>query len=369
MSGTDSPNTGSGNDTALSFDDGVAAIEGFLSSVPDSLEEGDKDSATVNESQTASDQDEGAEASTEANGENAEGDDDPDLELELDASDEGKPAPDEPAFKNGQFASRDAKVKLDDGTTISVADLIAGNMFQRKFTEKTTALSEEKKNFDKERGDFADTKKQVEQQRQALLTLASELLPKEPQPVNPDEDPHGYISYLAEKEAYQSKVNRLQELWQASQGDQAKQTEQQKKEAEEAEKAALADLELWKSGEREKLFNAIPKLKEKANREKWQAETSKIARDVYGLDDEELSSVFDHRYLMILSDAAAFRRALAKQKAGDKPAPVQNQQPRIPQKQRMAPQAPQARDFTAATDRLRKTGSLQDAAKALEKFV
>lgn len=368
MSGTDSPQ-GSGADTALSSEDGVAAIEGFLSSVPDELEEAGQDSAKVAESQNTQGQEQAASQSEEANDNPVEGEDDPDLELDLDDTDEGKPAPDEPAFKNGQFASRDAKVKLDDGTTISVSELIAGNMFQRKFTEKTTALSEERKAFDKERGDFQDTIKQVEQQRNVLLTLASKLLPKEPQPVDPNEDPAAYLSYLAERDAYQKTAAELQELWQASQGDQAKQTEQQQKEQEAAEKAALEQFSSWKAEEETKLLNALPKLKDKAYREKWQADIVKTARETYGLQDDELGSVNDHRYALILADAAAYRRAIAKQKAGNPPAAAQPPQPRIPQKQRMAPQAQQNRDFTAATDRLRKTGSLEDAARALEKFV
>jgi hypothetical protein len=366
MSGTDSPDEGSGADTALSFDDGVAAIEGFLSRVPDALEEDDQDSATNAESQTT---DEGQDSDVETPEETAGDDTDEDLDLDLDASDDGKPAPDEPSFKAGQFASRDAKVKLDDGTTISVADLIAGNMFQSTFTKKTTELAGERKALETERSEFAETKQRIERERQVILTLASELLPKPPEPVDPDTDPHGYLTYLKQREEYQDKVSKLDALWQSAQGEHAKALEKHQREQEEAEKKDAEEFGKWVKDERSKFIDAIPKLKDQKNLDAWTSETVKIGMGHYKLTPEELKNLFDHRYLLILNDAVAYRKALAKREAGAKPAPVQQQQPRLQPKQRMAPNAVQNRDFAAASDRLRKTGSLFDAAKALEKFV
>lgn len=365
MSGTDSPETGSGADTSLSFEDGAAAIEGLLSSVPDILDEDDQDSAQGEESQNTEGQ------NSEESAADTAGDDDEDegLELEEDATDDGKPAPDDPKIKAGQFAPREAKVKLDDGTTISVADLIAGNMFQSTFTKKTTELKAEKNTLDAERSEFAETKKQVEHQRNVVLTLVNELMPKEPVAVDPNEDPAGYIAYLAEREAYQAKVGKLQHLWHSSQTEQAKSAEKQKKEQEEAERQKSEDFGKWAETENAKFYDAIPRLKDKANLEKWGKDVYDIGQTHYKLTEEEIAGTVDHRYLMILTDAIAFRKAVAKRDAGAKQPPAQAPQPKIPQRQRMAPQAVQNRDHVNATSRLRETGSLDAAAKALEKFV
>lgn len=365
MSATDSPNTGSGADTALSYDDGVAAIEGFLSRVPDGIEDNDdQDSAAIEESQTTEGQSEAG-----AKGEPEEDADD-DLNIDLDDTEEdGKPAPDEPKIKAGQFAPPDAKVKLDDGTTISVADLIAGNMFQKTFTKKTTEHAEKVKAFEAERSEFAETKKQVEHQRNVILALTPKLLPKEPTPVDPNEDPAGYLAYLAERDAYQSRMAELQQLWQASQGEQTKSAEKQKKEQEAAAKKAEEELRTWAETESQKFYEAVPRLKDEAKRKEWASDLFEIGAKEYGLTEEEIAAIFDHRHLRIVTDAIAFRKAVAKRDAGQKAPPAQMRQPNLPAKQRMSQQTTQTREANVAADRLRKTGSPFDAVKALEKFV
>lgn len=374
MSGTDSPAQGSGNDTALSYEDGVAALEGFLSRVPDGIEDNDdQDSAAGDESQNAEGQNSEVDAKADTESQDAksgEENDDDDLELDLDDSDTSKDAPDEPKFKAGQFASHDAKVKLEDGTTISVADLIAGNMFQSTFTKKTTALAEDRKAFDAERGEFAETKKQVEHQRNVILSLVNELMPKEPQsPTDPD-DPLQEIEYQRELRIYQQKMGKLQTLWQQSQADQTKAAEKQKQEQEEAAKKQSEEYQAWAQKESEKFFEKYPKLKSEEELKKWANTVYSVAENYYGIPPEEVAMLADHRHLMILTDAAKWREAISKRDASAKQkTPQQPQQARIPQKQRMGNQTVQNRDFSVATDRLRKTGSYEDAIKALEKFV
>lgn len=365
MSDTDSPEQGSGNDTALTVEAGAAAIENLLSSVPD--DESQKDSVTNEEST-----DEGQQVSVDS-APKASDDEEDGLEFDDEAPEQVKPAPEDPQFKAGQFASRDAKVKLDDGTTLSVAELITGNMFQRTFTEKTTALSQEKKALEAEKGQFAETKQQIEHQRNVILTLAQELIPQEPQFVDPNADPIGYMNYLAERDAYQQKMNKLQHLWNSTQQEQAQLTERQKKDQEEHQRQQQEIYMENLKTEQEKLFHAIPRLKDEAERQKFFKDAVDIGQTIYGVSADEIQAIADHRYMRILADALAFRKAIAKRDASKQPQPVsaqaQAQQPRIQQRQRMAPQTPQAREAGNAADRLRKTGSIEDAAKALMKFV
>jgi hypothetical protein len=361
MSETDSPDTGSGNDTALSLEGGAAAIENLLSNVPDQPETEGQDSGPSEESRNEG----------QPNADAADAADDTDgLEFDDETTEPVTDAPKEPEFKAGQFAARDAKVKLDDGSTISVADLISGNMFQRTFTEKTTALSQDKRALEAEKGQFAETKQQIEHQRNVILTLAQELLPQEPAPVDPDQDPLGYMQYLRDRDVYQEKMNKLSYLWQSQQQEQVQLTQRQQQEQ---EQALLQQQEQFQAGlkaEWDLLVTAIPHLKDEAKRQQFQADAVEIGSSVYGLKPEEINSVVDHRFIRVLADAVAFRKAIAKRDAAKLPAPpAQAQQPRIQQRQRMAPQTVQARDQSSSFDRLRKTGSLTDAAKALEKFV
>jgi hypothetical protein len=368
MSETDSPAQGSGNDTALTIDAGAAAIEGLLSSVPEQAE-ANQDSATNEESQNT--ENEGAQANDDNASQEAPDEGDDGLEFDDETTDAAADAPKEPEFKAGQFAAHDAKVKLDDGSTISVSELIAGNMFQRTFTQKTTALSEEKKAFEAERSQFAETKQQIEQQRNIILTLAQELIPQEPQPVDPDQDMVGYINYLAQRDAYLGKMAKLQYLWNSTQQEQSQLTAKQQKEQEEFQRQQQERYQSRLQTEQQKLFEVIPALKDDARRAAFIKDAVKIGGDVYGITPEEIQAISDHRYMRALYDAIAFRKAVAKRDNG-KQAQVPAQQapqPRIQQRQRMATQAPEVRDSNSAAERLRKTGSREDAVKALMKFV
>jgi len=81
-------------------------------------------------------------------------DDDP---LGFDAEDVAADAADEPdesdeaEIKGGRFAPDTAKVTLDDGTVTTIAELKRGTLFQRDYTQKTQALSEDRKTFEAER--------------------------------------------------------------------------------------------------------------------------------------------------------------------------------------------------------------------------
>jgi hypothetical protein len=72
-------------------------------------------------------------------------DDDPlglNAEDEAAAADADDPDGPEAEIKGGRFAPDSAKVKLDDGTTISIAELKRNNLYHAGFTQKTQQLSE-----------------------------------------------------------------------------------------------------------------------------------------------------------------------------------------------------------------------------------
>lgn len=355
MSETDSPVMGSGNDSAMSVEDSAAAIANLLSNVPNDRESVRQDSVKE-ESENEGNQPEVDNA--QAPDEELDG-----LEFDDETTGEGEDAPAETEFKQGKFAARDAKVKLEDGTTISVEDLIAGNMFQRTFTQKTMALAEKAKAFEAERDQFVGTIQQVEQQRNLILTLAEKLIPKEPTPVDPNEDPMGYMSYMQQREQYGKTMSELAALWQANEASQYQTKEQQTRAQVEAHQATL-------KAETQKLLEVYPNLKKTEEAAKFKDTLTNEGEKFFKISPEEINAITDSRFLIILDKAIRYERAIAKRDAAKRGTQQQapTQQTRIPQRQR-ATQTPENIARNQAVDRLRKTGSLNDAAKALEKFV
>jgi len=107
--------SGTAEDTALSFDAGVDALSNLDldPETPDLPEDQDQDAA-------------GSEDTV----------DEAALDAEATAEDDETDAPEEVAA-GGKFVSKDAKVRLDDGTVISVGELARNNLFQRDYTRKT----------------------------------------------------------------------------------------------------------------------------------------------------------------------------------------------------------------------------------------
>ena len=328
MSETDLPDEGTGNDTALSFNDGVAAIENLL---PDDLE-----TDNVNE-------DEGHDTDQEF--------DDDDLVLDDEADGESD-EPETVEFKGGKFASDDAKVTLEDGSTISVADLKRNNLFQRDYTKKTQELSEQRRAFEDNQRQTQEYAQQLAQQREIIFTLANQYIPKEPTREMLSADP---IGYMEAKASYDEQMGQLNRLWQSQERDKQHLTAQQS-----AQSAQSLERERARAAE------IIPAFRTPEKFEAFRNDVANFGVNTYGYKIEELSSITDSRALHVIADAMAYRKAKAAQESRQV---APQAKPKIVQKQRMAPQAQSNRDHQQASARLAKTGSIDDAAKALMKFV
>src|SRR5687768_11467295 len=88
----------------------------------------------VEQSEDAEDE---LQASDEDEGESA-GEDDPESQAD-DEDDE------EPDSDHGRFVASNGKVKLPDGTVSTIADLIAGNMKERDYRQKTMELAPQRR--------------------------------------------------------------------------------------------------------------------------------------------------------------------------------------------------------------------------------
>lgn len=299
------------------------------------------------------DQDEAAAATPEAE------EDDPlglDVEAEdVDETDADDPDGSEPEIKGGRFAPDTAKVTLDDGTVITVAELKRNNLYQRGFTEKTTALAKERETFEAERQSVTEYAQSLDQSREYLAWYAEKHLPKDPGPFTGDSihDPASYIHWSAERD----KWALHQQAYQVFQQQKA---EEQQRQNGETQKQAETRL----MREREALLKAMPVLKDPVKgKVAWDTMVSGAAEH-YGITPDMVNTIGDHRLLVVLREALAYRRLKAS-------APqVRQQVAQRPVKpgRRAAPTVTAQRERQGRTERLRSTGSFEDGVVALQDF-
>ncbi len=322
-------------DEPLSLDEGAEDITDILDDPQeDNVENESEEKADdqVTESETEVEEDEEA-------GEDEIDDEEVDDDEEEDTSE----------YAGGRFAADNAKVTLDDGTTISVGELKRNNLFQRDYTKKTTELAEKAKAFEAtqvEVNQFAET---LNQQRDFLLNAQQHFLPPAPDPSTMETDPFGYMQ---QKEHYEQTVNALNQLHAQQQQFAQQQETQQAQEAEQdlarrqaeilEHHADLRDPEQAKQFDQEFLNDFLPH---------------------YGFTSDEVRNVVDHKMLRVIRDAMAFRKLKAsKPKAKAK---LEGKPRLLKSGNRINPQQKISRSKKQRADRLSKTGSMQDGVAAL----
>jgi hypothetical protein len=288
----------------------------------------------------------------------SEPEDDP-LGLDDDAEDVGTDddldpdGSEEAEIKGGRFAPDSAKVTLENGETITIADLKVRvdsrvTDFQRDYTEKATALKAEKTQVDQRA-------QSLDQFQEYAAWYAEQHLPKQPEPFkgDPQTDPMGYLKWTQERDNWLTHVQDWQQF-------QAQHKAEQ--ERRHGETQAQANERLAK--EREALLKAIPVLKDPVKgKAAWDALVAG-AQEHFGITAEEVNTVGDHRMLVALRDALAYRRIKAK-------APqVQAQVAQKPVKpgRRAAPQAANSKERQARTERLQREHSFEAGVAALQDF-
>jgi len=285
-------------------------------------------------------------------------DDDP---LGLDAEDVAADAAEEPdeseaEIKGGRFAPDTAKVTLDDGTVTTIAELKRGTLFQRDYTQKTQALSEERKSFDAERQQVSQYVQQVEQLREYASWYAEQHLPKQPAPFTGDRmnDPMGYLQWSQKNDEWQAHAQAFQQF-------------QQQKTAADQQKKGETDKQFQERRlkEAEALGKAIPVFKDPVKgKAAWEAMVTGAAE--YGYSPEDLDAVVDHRQLVILREALAYRRLKAK--APQAPAEAARRPP-VREGRRAPADQQQTRQKQSLTERLNKPGNFDAGVELLKNLI
>lgn len=263
--------------------------------------------------------------------------------------------PEEPEIKGGRFAPDTAKVTLDDGTVITVAELKRNNLYQRGFTEKTTALAREREAFEAERQTVTEQSQSLARDKELVSWFAQNYLPKAPVPPTDPQDFVGWHEYRLAKDSFDYVQQVLGSFDQTRQQETAKQAEARQKQAQ--QKA---------TEEFTKLTEKIPALKDTQKRMEFFTATITGAQKAYGFSEQEIRGIEDHRMVLALRDALAYRRL--QQKAPDASKQVRAK-PAIAQPGRRAlPTTVENQARQRRTEELRKTGSFEAGVASLMDF-
>lgn len=273
------------------------------------------------------------------------------VETDDDEADDGS----EPEIKGGRFAPDSAKVTLDDGSVITIAELKRNNLFQRDYTKKTTELKAEREAFDARKSEVDQRAQSLDEFQEYAAWYAEQHLPKQPEPFkgDPQTDPMGYLKWTQERDNWLTHVQD----WQQFQAQREVQNQQRQGETQKQAQERL-------SKERDALVKAIPVLKDPVKgKAAWEAIVAG-AQEHFGITREEVNTVGDHRMLVALRAAVAYMRIKAK-------APqVQAQVAQKPIKpgKRVAPQSADTKGRQVRSERLQRERSFEAGVAALQDF-
>jgi hypothetical protein len=237
----------------------------------------------------------------------------------------------------------DPTITLSDGEEIKFSELQSGYMRQKDYTQKTMALSEDRKQFESERQQVTEhLKQQYAQLEDQLATFAIE------QVQEPDWEKVKPEDYPRTRAEYDKAVKRREE---------ARQAYQQLKQQQHAETLQR---------EQQAMYQAFPQWRDPAVFQQDVSEMMSLAGE-YGFSQEEMAGITDHRMFRVLDALKRLKKAEDKRKTS-----AAKVAKRVAQTQKKpAPRSKPAKDQEANNarrqklDRLKKTHSLHDAAAAI----
>lgn len=312
-------------DGPMSADDITSGFASLLGVAP---EEDEQDDAGGDDSveETESEEDEGAEDETETDEEEAD---------------------EQPQQTGKTFA-----VKVN-GKTLQVPldELINGYQRQSDYTRKNQAVAESRKAIEAEQETLRAERAQFAQLAQAAIQKVRREAPAEPNWAElKANDPIGYTIAWTEHQQYHQEIQNIERQYAVAM-QRNQQTEQEQ-------------LQRTLAEESSKLSAAVPVF---ADPEKAAKETAALVQygKGQGFSDEELAQVYDHRTVVVLRKAMLYDKLLAQRPQLQ----AESRKPGTPVAKAGATQNQQLTGSKNALQRLRKTGSIKDAAAAFERFV
>lgn len=323
------PDAGSDDGEALSM---AEAVDALSSSDAGSFEQpADDDDRRGESGDGIADDDDGAE--------DHDGEDQPDDE-------DG----DEPGDgSGGPLAADHARVTLEDGTTVTVADLKRGHLRTGDYTRKTQDLAERRRAFEASQSEMERLQSQLAQEREFVAGLARNILPEKPQIEAYGDDLAGFMQAKA---AYDERVGQLNQLTSAQQA--------ASRRAAAAEQQAAQQ---HRQAEASRLLETMPELGRPDRYARFMGDAAEVMANHYGFSPDEVGEAMDHRFYPVFRDLAAYQRIKAGRGRTQKA--VEGRPEIMRGGKRRGPGAERAFSRKAAKDRLNKTGSLKDGVALL----
>lgn len=294
------------------------------------------------------DQDEGATTDDELQASDEDVSEETDGETEDEGQAEETEDETEPETERGRIVAHDGRVKLPDGSWSTVGELIQGNLRDRDYRQKTMELAELRKSSETQSSAYEASKKQFDERATFMEALLKSIVPQAPDPNLAQTDPYRYLTEKSTHEAWVAHLQTIQQGIQQSSQETAEQAETKRREKLDQEYKALVA--------------AVPELKDQAKFSRFEQDVFKFGAE-YGFSHDDLRGVaMDHRQVLVLRDAIAFRKLQASKPNVQKK--VEGRPPIQRGGNRLSAGAKQARNATDAMNRLKQTGSVEDAVAA-----
>lgn len=252
----------------------------------------------------------------------------------------------------------DVKTKIDgkEGKQ-RLRDLIKSHQLEGHLNQKLMTHAEAEKAFQTERQNFLQTSQHKLQQMEAGVKIAQKMLEGEFSQVNWQElqntDQLQFAQQYTAFQQRQAQINHVANLL-GQERQQAQQAEAQQRQSYLAEQMRLMETK-------------IPEWADQSRRDKELTELIPIVKDAYGITEQEVRNVTDHRELLVLRDAWKWQQ-------------LQKAKPAVVNKVKTAPKLlkPGSSQSKAAVNnlqlqndsaRLKSTGKVRDAKPVLRKLL
>lgn len=336
------------NDTNSNHDDwtvdeGVSEVSDALGDILDDSDASTEEDEAAKADEPDDSDDEGEDSSEPDDSDDEEGESEDSDEDDDDERSDG--SQDRVRDSKGRFVSDDYRVTLSDGTETTIGDLKSSGLRMSDYTRKTQALARDREQIQALQQQVSQREQQLDEQLAQVSWVLEQFRPQVPPQGSPAE---ALDAYHAQKAQW----DQLSQGWGQEIG-KRQQTVQEQQARQIAE---------HKQREQAKLMAAVPQLADPAKRQAFAAEAVRIAED-YGIAGNELQSILDHRFFLVLRDAMRYRRAQATR---PKTRETIEAKPRMNRGTKRAdPKAPQKRARRDRTDRLRREQSVEAGVAAL----
>lgn len=248
-----------------------------------------------------------------------------------------------------------ARVKLKTGEEVTLDELTSGYLRQSDYTRKTQEAAQMRAEVQSAAERLTQADQVLKQQFDMARTVLEAFRPQRPDASLAQTDP---ARYLAAERAWQDADQAYKAVLEGQQAiaHRHQQTSIQQQQQEQVGRRQLL------AQERQSLLEKVPEFRDTAKFSAFQQEAATLSEKHYGLKADEIAEITDHRAVMVLRDALAYRKLQS-----DKMRTVAQAKTAPPMRPAARPAANvQVKQAAAnAMDRLRREGSVEAAAAAI----